>query len=155
MSYKRGELTKLVCFVCFSFWSRFSCQLPNEAVSMGMTLRYGSSCPLHTPSALKVLRQLRYLQDHPPKSCAAGCSLTCKPECEPAELRQKRLGQWSQSSCFAALQLHARPRSHPRKRRDPLPTPTPTPHRETGEGREQVIHKMRRANKYMKNDHSH
>ena len=108
MSYRRRVLPKLVCFVCFfsaTEWGR----------AMGMTFWYSRPCPLHTPSALLVLRQLHYLQDHLPKPRATHCSLICKPESEPAGLRQRRLGQWSQCCCFVALQWLPLSRSHLRK----------------------------------------
>lgn len=105
--------TCLLCLFSRLIWVRLSATAWGRAV--GMTFWYSSTCPLHTPSALLVLRQLYYLQDHLPKPRATRCSLICKPECEPAGLRQRRLGQWSQCGCFVALRWLPLSRSHLRK----------------------------------------
>lgn len=89
VNYRRGVLLKLVCFVCFPFSSGFACQLLNEGVPRGWPSDPAAPAPFTHPQALLVLRQLHYLQDHPQRPRAAGCSLICKPESEPAGLRQE------------------------------------------------------------------
>lgn len=144
MSSRRGE-DRQHLFCLFSFWSRFSCQLPNEGISKGMTW-YRSPCPLHTPWALKILRQLHYLQDHLPRSCAAGWSLICKPESEPARLRQSQLV----GDLRAAVSLFCSCFLGPG-----LPKGQNGPPWQTGEVLKQTIHKTPRTNKCMKRDHPH
>lgn len=88
VNYRRGVLLKLVCFVCFRFSSRVACQLLNEGVPRGWPSDPAAPALFTHPQALLVLRQLHYLGPLQ-KPGAAGCSLICNPESEPAGLRQE------------------------------------------------------------------